>query len=190
MFPAFLDGCSDKFLLVACPYWALEVWAGGFCYLCTDPGLLHPSFKYLFKAKPTLFHVWLTETQGTSIFSKTLCNNRAIQAHFLKSQTNPLTLQHINININLFKRKAVSFLLQRAWNSLFQFLSFHVCLSQPIKYVPQWVKEQAGWRGGGRRFSVACWRANSFAGVGAPQLHRGSDIQIWAGLPCGLRDTL
>lgn len=38
-------------------------------------------------------------------------------------------------------------------------------------------------------FSVACQRANSCAGVGAPQLCHGSDIQIWAGLPCGLRDT-
>lgn len=46
------------------------------------------------------------------------------------------------------------------------------------------------WRGGGAGFSVACQRANSCAGVGAPQLRRGSDIQIWAGLPCGLADTL
>ena len=37
---------------------------------------------------------------------------------------------------------------------------------------------------------MACRRANSCAGVGAPQLRRGSDIQIWAGLPCGLGDTL
>ena len=48
------------------------------------------------------------------------------------------------------------------------------------------------WGGGEEAvgFSVACRRANSCAGVGAPQLRRGSDIQIWAGLPCGLGDTL
>jgi len=33
-------------------------------------------------------------------------------------------------------------------------------------------------------------RANSCAGAGASQLRHGSDIQIWAGLPCGLGDTL
>lgn len=44
------------------------------------------------------------------------------------------------------------------------------------------------WDGGeeAEGFSMACRRANSCAGVGAPQLRRGSDIQIWAGLPCGL----
>ena len=45
-------------------------------------------------------------------------------------------------------------------------------------------------REGGGGFSVARRRANSCAGAGAPQLRRGSDIQIWAGLPCGLGDTL
>lgn len=48
-------------------------------------------------------------------------------------------------------------------------------------------KRGCGEEAGG--FSVACRRANSCAGVGAPQLRRGSDIQIWAGLPCGLGDT-
>lgn len=48
---------------------------------------------------------------------------------------------------------------------------------------------EEGASGAGGGFSAACRRANSCAGVGAPQLHRGSDIQIWAGLPCGLGDT-
>lgn len=54
------------------------------------------------------------------------------------------------------------------------------------------MEEGASGTGGNRvvGFSTACWRANSCAGVGAPQPRRGSDIQIWAGLPCGLGDTL
>lgn len=48
-------------------------------------------------------------------------------------------------------------------------------------------REAVGREGG---FSAAHRGANSYAGVGAPQLRRGSDIQIWAGLPCGFGDTL
>lgn len=60
---------------------------------------------------------------------------------------------------------------------------------RPVTHVRSWAK----WGSPCKRergFSVACQRANSCAGVGAPQLRHGSDIQIWAGLPCGLRDTL
>ncbi|KAK5870163.1 hypothetical protein PBY51_024819 [Eleginops maclovinus] len=73
------------------------------------------------------------------------------------------------------------------------------CLSQPVNHMCQWVSKgeslqesmggRSEWGGGRGGFSVACRRANSCAGVGAPQLRRGSDIQIWAGLPCGLGDT-
>lgn len=84
----------------------------------------------------------------------------------------------------------------------YQLLSFSICLSQPVKHMRWWVNRgsrcrrstrgRSKWGGGEEAvgFSVACRRANSCAGVGAPQLRRGSDIQIWAGLPCGLGDTL